>query len=173
MIVVASFIGNIVTDGVQFSFGILLVDLTTHFQSDFATVAMAGGTLTLSFLTFGIIATSLVAVFGCRKMFAIGGLLSAASFFTSTFSPDILGFVILYGFIGGLGFGFIQMSGIIAACHRIMPKWNECWFNACLCSWKLHLVSFKLGFFQVGTKSCGCFQDFASFVSLHLLCYVL
>ena len=86
MIVVASFIGNFVTDGVQFSFGILLVDLTTHFRSDFATVAMAGGTLTLSFLTFGIIATSLVAVFGCRKMFAIGGLLSAASFFASTFS---------------------------------------------------------------------------------------
>ena len=42
MICFASFIGNLIIDGIAYSFGILLDDLVKHFDSNAASVAWVG-----------------------------------------------------------------------------------------------------------------------------------
>ena len=46
-------------------------------------------------------------------MFAAGSVISGLSFAASTFSPNIFCLIIVYGLLGGIGFGFVYMSGII------------------------------------------------------------
>ena len=113
IVVLASFVGNYVVDGIQYSFGVLLQDLVTHFDSDFATVSLAGGTVTGVFLSIGIVTTTLVTIFGCRPVYAAGSLLAALAMAASIFSPNIHIFIFLYGILGGIGHGFITMSGIL------------------------------------------------------------
>lgn len=52
----------------------------------------------------GPIVGALANKFGCRRVAMVGAVVSAVSFFVSTFSPNVTVMILLYGFCGGMSF---------------------------------------------------------------------
>ena len=61
----------------------------------------------------GPIVGGLVNKFGARKVVLIGSGIGAFGIATSIFAPNIAVFMLLYGVVGGIGFGFIYLPAIV------------------------------------------------------------
>ena len=55
----------------------------------------------------------LVNRFGCRPVAIAGSLLGAVSLVLSTLAPNVIVFILVYGVIGGLGFGMVFLPAIV------------------------------------------------------------
>ena len=51
--------------------------------------------------------------FGCRPVAIAGSLIGAASLALSTLAPNVIVFILVYGVLGGLGFGMVFLPAII------------------------------------------------------------
>ncbi|KAL3886821.1 hypothetical protein ACJMK2_026788 [Sinanodonta woodiana] len=113
VITFASFMVGFLVDGVAFTFGVFFKEFVNHFGQSKGATSWINSVLNGTYLTIGPLASGLVNLFGCRKVGMLGALLSAAGFFLCTFSPNIEAMIILYGFIGGMGFGFLYLPAIV------------------------------------------------------------
>ncbi|KAE9413257.1 hypothetical protein Angca_006266, partial [Angiostrongylus cantonensis] len=114
IVVFASFIANLVVDGIIFTSGDALLSL---WQQDFATSDTASA-LTLSilsgtYLLVGPIASALANMYGCRAIVITGSLLSFFGFICSTIAPQIAFLYFSFGLVGGVGFGLIYLPAIV------------------------------------------------------------
>ena len=57
--------------------------------------------------------SGLVNRFGCRPVAVAGSLLGAASLALSTIAPNVIVFILVYGVLGGLGFGMVFLPAIV------------------------------------------------------------
>ena len=132
VIVAASFLCNLVLDGIAYVFGLLLPPLVSHFSSDPGTVSWVGSLLCGVYMLVGPLVGGLVNKFGCRsgsagKLVAnvninnthrpvciFGAVLSWASFSLSVLSPNIPVMMLTYGVLGGLGLGLIYLPAIVS-----------------------------------------------------------
>ncbi|CAH1795975.1 unnamed protein product [Owenia fusiformis] len=113
VIVFSSFITNFLIDGVCFSAGIFYLEFLDNYRESKGKTAWVGSTLNGMYLTMGPVAGGLVKKFGCRAVSIAGSLLAAASFFASTFSPNVDALIVLYGGLGGAGFGLMYLPAIV------------------------------------------------------------
>ncbi|CAH1795978.1 unnamed protein product [Owenia fusiformis] len=113
VIVFSSFIMNVLVDGVCFSAGIFYLEFLDYYRESKGKTAWVGSTLNGMYLTMGPIAGGLANKFGCRAVSIAGSLLAAASFFASTFSPNVDALIVLYGGLGGAGFGLMYLPAIV------------------------------------------------------------
>ncbi|VDN01022.1 unnamed protein product [Thelazia callipaeda] len=114
VIVFASFIANIVVDGIIFSAGQTLVEI---WEKDFQTTAMQAS-ITQSFLASfymlaGPLASALATSFGCRLVTVAGALMTFVGFILSSFAPSLQVLYFTFGIIGGTGFGLVYLPSIL------------------------------------------------------------
>jgi len=114
VIVAASFLCNMVLDGIGYSFGILLEPLMKYYDKGKGEIAMVGSILAGFIMLVGPISSSLVNKFGPRVTCIIGALVSSLSIFVSTFSPNIYMLMISYGVLGGFGLGLMYVPAVTA-----------------------------------------------------------
>lgn len=113
VIVVASFLVNMCVDGVIYTFpSTLLTPWATMFG------AATSGSKVVSLLTgfyylSGPLASSLVAVFGVRKVCMAGGILTASSFVACSALDQAWQFYLMFGIVGGIGFGCMYLPSIV------------------------------------------------------------
>uniref|UniRef100_A0A8D9EVM3 Monocarboxylate transporter 9 n=1 Tax=Cacopsylla melanoneura TaxID=428564 RepID=A0A8D9EVM3_9HEMI len=114
VVVFASFMIHIVTDGVTYSFGILFKEFTTVFQEGDAKTAWIASLLVGVTLCSGPISSALVNKYGCRKVTIAGSILGAATLAVSVFAQNVITLCITIGFGTGLGFGLIYLPAIVS-----------------------------------------------------------
>ncbi|RVE45813.1 hypothetical protein evm_009563 [Chilo suppressalis] len=114
VVVFASFMCNLVVDGIAYTFGIFLPELVTYFGEGKGTVAWVGSLLSGVYLAAGPIVSALCNKFGCRAVCIAGSLVATTAFVLSTFSKSVTVMMITYGLLGGIGFGMIYLPSVVA-----------------------------------------------------------
>lgn len=109
----SSFMVGFLVDGICFTFGFFFKEFMDYFGSNKSTTSSISSVLNGTYLSIGPIAAALVNKFGCRPVAIAGAAFAAASFFISTFSPNIQCMILFYGFCGGVGFGFFYLPSIV------------------------------------------------------------
>jgi len=114
VVVFASFMCNLILDGIAYTFGLLLKPLVDDFESDASTISWVGSLLCGVYMLSGPIVGGLVNKFGCRPVCMVGAVLSWIAFSVSTLSTNVGMLMITYGIIGGFGFGLIYLPAIVS-----------------------------------------------------------
>ena len=109
-VVFASFMCNLILDGIAYIFGVLLSPMAEHFEADKGQISWVGSLLCGMYMLSGPIVGGLVNKFGCRPVCIAGAVVSWAAFSLSTFSPNVSILMITYGILGGFGLGLIRSS---------------------------------------------------------------
>merc|ERR1719244_2268006 len=86
VVVLASFLCNMVIDGIGYSFGVLLQPLKEEFQAGAGAVAFVGSILAGVIMLTGPVAAASVNKFGTRITCICGSFISSAALFSSSFS---------------------------------------------------------------------------------------
>ncbi|VDL72221.1 unnamed protein product [Nippostrongylus brasiliensis] len=105
VIVLAAFFSNLIVDG----------------SSDAAT-ALIGSLLIGVYLLVGPIVGGLVNKYGARKVVVGGAFISGTAFLISVASPNIYAFMLIYGVVGGVGFGMIYLPAIVVVGYYFESK---------------------------------------------------
>lgn len=113
VVVIASFLCNIVVDGTVYAFGMFLEEISGEFHVSESKVALVGSLLSGFYLITGPFTSALANRYGFRLVAIIGSVVSAAAFGLCYFATDINYLCLVYGVIGGIGFGLIYVPAVI------------------------------------------------------------
>jgi len=118
----ASFMCNLILDGLAYSFGVLLPPLVKDFDSNRGTVSWVGSLLCGVYLMSGPIVGGLVNKFGCRFVCILGSVVACIGIGLSTLSPNVPVLMLTYGVIGGFGLGLIYLPAVVAVGYYFESK---------------------------------------------------
>ncbi|CAH1108313.1 unnamed protein product [Psylliodes chrysocephalus] len=122
VIVVASFMCNLVVDGVGYSFGILLPALVDHYGSTKGTTAWVGSIMAGSMLGAGPIVSAVANKFGCRVTCIAGCIIASGALALSIYCPTVSTLMLVYGFVGGVGYGFMYLPAVVMVGYYFESK---------------------------------------------------
>ncbi|GMT36940.1 hypothetical protein PFISCL1PPCAC_28237, partial [Pristionchus fissidentatus] len=122
VIVLAAFMSNLIVDGICNSFSEMKSSFGKHFGSSETTTALIGSLLIAVYLLVGPIVGGLVNKFGSRIVVIAGACISAVAFVLSNFAPNIYVFLMIYGVLGGIGFGMIYLPAIVVVGYYFETK---------------------------------------------------
>ncbi len=112
-VVAASFLCNLVIDGIAYSFGVLLPHLVAHYgESCRGDLAWVGSLLAGVYQISGPVAGGLVNKFGCRAVCMAGGVVSCLALLLSTRCSGVLLLALTYGILGGFGLGLVYLPSV-------------------------------------------------------------
>lgn len=111
-----------VVDGLANAFGSFMASYEKEFKESKALTSFIGALLIGCTLLCGPFAGGLLNRYNARVVVIMGAALSALGFFVSTFSPNIIFYLIFYSFVGGVGFGFIYLPGIVVVSQYFESK---------------------------------------------------
>ncbi|XP_031622504.1 uncharacterized protein LOC116340250 isoform X4 [Contarinia nasturtii] len=122
VIVFASFMCNMIVDGIAYTFGVFLGEFVTYFGEGKGKVAWVGSCLSGVYLSAGPVVSALANKYGCRAVCIAGSIISAAAFVLSTFSTSVNMLMLTYGILGGFGFGLIYLPAVVAVGYYFETK---------------------------------------------------
>ncbi|XP_026275470.1 monocarboxylate transporter 10 isoform X2 [Frankliniella occidentalis] len=113
VIVAASFMCNLVVDGIIFTFGMLQPLLVEEFGVAQSEVALVGSLQTGFYLMAGPFVSALANRYGFRLVTILGAVLGGAGFALSSMATSVQFLFLSYGLLGGIGFGMIYVPSVI------------------------------------------------------------
>ncbi|XP_033228511.1 monocarboxylate transporter 10-like isoform X2 [Belonocnema kinseyi] len=113
MIVAASFMCNLVVDGIIFSFGVFLEAISQQLEVSNAKVALVGSLQSGFYLMAGPFVSALANRYGFRPVAILGSVISCIAFVLSSFSFSVEYLYFTYGILGGIGAGLIYVPAVI------------------------------------------------------------
>ncbi|CAN8003264.1 unnamed protein product, partial [Ixodes hexagonus] len=116
VVVFASFMINMIADGVAMSFGLLFIDLIEYFDEGKGKTAWVGSLFLSMPLLTGPIASSLTDRYGCRRVCIVGALMAASGFVASYFSTS-LEFLFLTFSVSGFGLALCYVASIVIVAY--------------------------------------------------------
>ncbi|XP_060073573.1 monocarboxylate transporter 14-like [Ylistrum balloti] len=122
VIVLASFMCNVIVDGIGYAYGVLLPEFAEFFNAPRSKVSLVGSLLCGVYLLAGPIVSGLTNKFGCRKVTIVGSVIAAIGFIIGSFSPSLNVLIVSYGFLGGFGFGLIYLPSIVSVGYYFEKK---------------------------------------------------
>ncbi|KAJ2953818.1 hypothetical protein O0L34_g1446 [Tuta absoluta] len=114
MVVLASFMIHIVTDGMTYTFGVFYAEFLTYFNEGTGATAWIVSILIGMTLSSGPISSSFVNRWGCRAVTIAGALLSSVCVTASAFADSVLMLIFTIGIGAGFGFGLIYLPAIVS-----------------------------------------------------------
>ncbi|XP_069688368.1 monocarboxylate transporter 13 isoform X2 [Periplaneta americana] len=114
VVVFASFMIHIVTDGVTYSFGVLYVEFLHYFKEGKGATAWIASILVGVTLCSGPVSSSFVNKYGCRAVTIAGSILGAVCLILSVFAQNVLTLYFTIGLGTGFGFGLIYLPAIVS-----------------------------------------------------------
>merc|ERR1719318_1525606 len=124
LVVLASFLCNMVIDGMGYSFGVLLEPMRVEFDSGVGKAAFVGSILTGVILLSAPVASALVNRFGTRITCIIGSFISSAAMLTSSYSSSLTILMVTYGIFGGFGLGLMYVPAVISVSQYFNRRLN-------------------------------------------------
>ncbi|CAJ0584524.1 unnamed protein product, partial [Mesorhabditis spiculigera] len=123
VIVAASFLANVVVDGVIFTAPASCTPLLKGaFLSSDSRVSLAHSLMQGGYLLSGPLASALSIRYGCRFVTIVGACVAAFGFVASTFADRIEIIYLTYGIIGGVGFGLMYLPAIVVISQYFSQK---------------------------------------------------
>ncbi|KAG8236226.1 hypothetical protein J437_LFUL016752 [Ladona fulva] len=122
VIVFASFLCNMVVDGIAYTFGVFLGEFVTYFGEGKGKTAWVGSLLSGMYLSAGPVVSALTNKFGCRAVCIAGSILGCIAFLLSTLSPNVDILMLTYGVMGGIGFGLIYLPAVVCVGYYFETK---------------------------------------------------
>ncbi|CAH1104778.1 unnamed protein product, partial [Psylliodes chrysocephalus] len=113
VIVFASFICNMMVDGITYCAGIFLPALIAYYHESQAKVAWVGSILAGVTMCLGPLVSAVANKYGCRVSCMSGAVISGACFALSVFSPNVEMLMLIYGVGGGIGFGLMYVPAVV------------------------------------------------------------
>lgn len=114
VVVVASFMCNVVVDGIIFSCGMLLPLFKEEFEVSNSDVSWVSSLLGGFYLIVGPFVSALANAYGFRTVCILGAVISSVAFGISSFATSIYYLQFTFGVLGGIGFGLIYVPAVIA-----------------------------------------------------------
>lgn len=122
VIVFASFMCNMVVDGIAYSFGILLPELIKEYGSTKSKTALVGSLLPGTTMLVGPLVSVVVNKFGCRTATILGSIIASAAMVLSTFCPTVEVLLWVYGVMGGIGCGLMYLPAVVCVGYYFESK---------------------------------------------------
>lgn len=122
VIVFASFMCNMIVDGIAYTFGVFLGEFVNYYGEGKGKTAWVGSLLSGMYLSAGPVVSALTNKFGCRSVCIAGSIIGCAAFVLSTFSPNVNVLMITYGVMGGIGFGLIYLPAVVCVGYYFETK---------------------------------------------------
>lgn len=122
VIVMSSFLCNLIVDGIAYTFGVFLPTFVDYFNEGKGTVAWVGSLLAGVYLSCGPIVGALTNKFGCRTTCILGSFVGMLAFALSTLSESVVMLMVTYGIVGGIGFGLIYLPAIVSVGYYFEKK---------------------------------------------------
>ncbi|XP_060584274.1 monocarboxylate transporter 13-like [Ruditapes philippinarum] len=113
IVAIATFLCNVIIDGVKYSFGIIFVELVNTFKGTKSQTSWIMSIQIGVMLLSGPVVAALVNRFGCRKIGLVGTVVSFSGFVASSFARSLYVMYITFGLLGGLGFGMMSMPMVV------------------------------------------------------------
>lgn len=122
VIVMASFMCNMIVDGIAYTFGVFLGEFVRYYGEGKGKTAWVGSLLSGMYLSAGPVVSALTNKFGCRTVCIAGSIIGCAAFVLSTYSPNVNVLMITYGIMGGIGFGLIYLPAVVCVGYYFETK---------------------------------------------------
>lgn len=122
VVVFASFMCNVIVDGVAFSFAMFYERFMSRYETDDPRIAWAGSLLSGGYFLMGPVASALMNRYGCRRVTIAGSLIASAGFIGAALSPNVDALIVFYGVMGGLGFGLIYLPAVVIVGYYFEKK---------------------------------------------------
>ncbi|XP_054272035.1 monocarboxylate transporter 13 isoform X2 [Macrosteles quadrilineatus] len=113
VIVFASFWCNFFVDGIVYSSGVFLGDISESLNISKASVTLMGSLLSGFYLMAGPFVSALANRYGFRIVAILGSVVACLSFLAASFGNSIEYLCLTYGVLGGIGFGLIYVPAVI------------------------------------------------------------
>lgn len=118
----ASFMVNLIADGVTFSFGVLYVELLDYFGEGRGKTAWVGSLFMAMPLLSGPIASFLTDRYGCRNVTIVGSILASLGFALSAYAPTIEILYLTFGVLAGFGLSLCYVAAVVIVAYYFDKK---------------------------------------------------
>ncbi|XP_046968876.1 monocarboxylate transporter 6-like [Vanessa cardui] len=110
VVVAASFLSVFILDGITFTFGSLIKDMSNDFDISDSLIAFVNSLAIAIYFIAGPMASAFINRFGFRSCIMSGSVLSSLSLFISYFSTNYPSLCLFYGCFAGFGYCLINMA---------------------------------------------------------------
>lgn len=117
VVVFASFIVNLIADGITFSFGVIYVEFLNYFGEGKGKTAWIGSLFMAMPLLSGPVASFLTDRYGCRKVTIAGSILACIGFVISSFSTSMEMLFLTFGIIAGFGLSLCYVAAVVIVAY--------------------------------------------------------
>ncbi|CAG7838149.1 unnamed protein product [Allacma fusca] len=114
LVVFASFMIHVIADGVAYTFGLFVSEISSNLGSSKSATAWIASIMAGVTYGAGPIASAFVNRFGCRTVSIAGTIIAAFGFAISYYATSVLFLYISVGLVGGLGLGLIYLPAIVS-----------------------------------------------------------
>ncbi|XP_029736069.1 uncharacterized protein LOC109424102 [Aedes albopictus] len=118
----ASFMVNLIADGVTFSFGVLYVELLNYFGEGKGKTAWVGSLFMAMPLLSGPVASFLTDRYGCRNVTIVGSILASAGFAISAYAESIEMLYLTFGVLAGFGLSLCYVAAVVIVAYYFDKK---------------------------------------------------
>lgn len=118
----ASFMVNLIADGVTFSFGVLYVELLDYFGEGKGKTAWVGSLFMAMPLLSGPVASFLTDRYGCRNVTIVGSILASLGFALSAYANTIEMLYLTFGVLAGFGLSLCYVAAVVIVAYYFDKK---------------------------------------------------
>ncbi|XP_034935207.1 monocarboxylate transporter 9-like [Chelonus insularis] len=122
VIVAASFMVNLIADGITFSFGVIFVEFLNYFNEGKSKTAWIGSLFMAMPLLSGPVASFLTDRYGCRRVSIAGSILATAGFVFSSFTSSMGVLIFTFGVIAGFGLSLCFVAAVVIVAYYFNKK---------------------------------------------------
>lgn len=117
VVVAASFMVNLIADGITFSFGVIYHEFLQYFGEGKATTSWIGSLFMAMPLLSGPIASFLTDRYGCRKVTIAGSILATTGFVISYFATSMGMLILTFGVLAGFGLSLCFVAAVVIVAY--------------------------------------------------------
>ncbi|KAJ0177490.1 hypothetical protein K1T71_007499 [Dendrolimus kikuchii] len=122
VVVFASFMVNLIADGITFSFGVFYPHFLEYFGEGKGKTAWIAGIFMAMPLLSGPIASFLTDRYGCRRVTIFGSILAAIGFVISAFVENMETLFLTFGIMAGFGLSLCYVAAVVIVAYYFDKK---------------------------------------------------
>ncbi|XP_015597797.1 uncharacterized protein LOC107268974 [Cephus cinctus] len=122
VVVAASFMVNLIADGITFSFGVIFVEFLNYFGEGKSKTAWIGSLFMAMPLLSGPVASFLTDRYGCRRVSIAGSILATAGFVISSFTNSMELLIFTFGVVAGFGLSLCFVAAVVIVAYYFDKK---------------------------------------------------
>ncbi|XP_046815668.1 uncharacterized protein LOC124422804 [Vespa crabro] len=122
VVVAASFMVNLIADGITFSFGVIYVEFLNYFGEGKSKTAWIGSLFMAMPLLSGPVASFLTDRYGCRRVSIAGSILATVGFIVSSYANSMGVLIFTFGVVSGFGLSLCFVAAVVIVAYYFDKK---------------------------------------------------